>query len=235
MRIYPAIDIMDGKAVRLEEGKKERKKVYGRPLEFAKEFSRFVDAVHVVDLDGAFAGKPKNLGVVSEMLEETELRVQLGGGIRGMDTLRTVTEIGVRNPIIGTKARDLEFLSKATDECEGLTASLDAGEEGLMLEGWETETKVSPSEAFQEMQGLVDRFVFTSINRDGKLEGIGEVERFWEKEEAEVIYAGGVTSAADIEKLEARGFDGAIIGKALYESELGLKEALAAGGGQVAG
>lgn len=235
MKIYPAIDIMGGKAVRLEEGKKERKEVYGRPLDFAKNFSRTVDAIHVVDLNGAFSGEPKNLNAVKEILEETELRVQLGGGIRSRDILRTVTSIGVHNPVIGTKARDLEFLTKAANECEGLTVSLDAGEQGLMLEGWETATEVSPAEAFTEMKETVNRFVFTSVTRDGKLEGVGEVERFWEDEAVEVIYAGGVTGVADIMQLKRKGFDGAIIGKALYEGEIDLEEAVACGGESVAG
>ncbi len=235
MKIYPAIDIMDGRAVRLEEGKKERKEVYGRPLEFAKKFSRVVDEVHVVDLDGAFSGEPKNLNAVKEILEKTELRVHLGGGIRSMDTLKTVTEIGVRNPVIGTKARDLEFLEQAAREYEGLTVSLDAGEKGLMLEGWETATNVSPGEAFAEMKEAVNRFVFTSVTRDGKLEGIGEIKSFWDDKEVEVVYAGGVTGIADVLKLKRKGFDGAIIGKGLYEGKIELEEAVAAGGESVAG
>lgn len=230
MKIYPAIDIMNGRAVRLEEGKKERKEVYGLPLDFAKEFSQTVGTIHIVDLDGAFSGKPKNLDAVKEIFEKTKLRVQLGGGIRSMDTLKTVKEIGVQNPVIGTKARDLEFLTQAAKECDGLTASLDAGEAGLMLEGWETATEVSPAEAFAEMKEAVNRFVFTSVTRDGKLEGVGEVERFWADETVEVIYAGGVTGVADVLKLKRKGFDGAIIGKALYEGEIELEEAVAAGG-----
>lgn len=235
MKIYPAIDIMNGRAVRLEEGKKERKEVYGRPLEFAKEFSQVVNAVHIVDLDGAFSGEPRNLDSVKEILEKTELRVQLGGGIRNMDALKAVKEIGVKNPVIGTKARDMEFLTQAAEECDGLTASLDAGEKGLMLEGWETATEVSPAKAFAEMKEAVNRFVFTSVTRDGKLEGVGKVERFWEDEEVEVIYAGGVSGAADVLKLKRKGFDGAIIGKALYEGKIELEEAVAAGGVSVAG
>jgi len=235
MKIYPAIDIMDGQAVRLEEGKKERKEVYGRPLDFAKEFSQSVDAIHMVDLDGAFSGEPKNLSAVREIIEETELRVQFGGGIRSRATLKSVTNIGIKHPVIGTKARDLEFLEQAASEYEGLTVSLDAGEKGLMLEGWETATEVSPAEAFAEMKKAVNRFVFTSVTRDGKLAGVGEVERFWEDETAEVIYAGGVTGISDVLKLKRKGFDGAIIGKALYEGEIKLEEAVAAGGESVAG
>lgn len=225
MQIYPAIDLMDGKVVRLEEGKKESKKVYGPPLEFAKKFARHVDKVHVVDLDGAFTGTPANLEVVKRIVEETDLEVQFGGGIRTIEVLRAVKEAGVTNPIVGTKARDLEFLESASREFEGLTVSLDVGENGLMVEGWKESRSVSPEKAFSKLKNTVDRFVFTATSRDGKLEGIKEVEKFWENRE--VIYAGGVTTPEDLNSLKKWGFDGAIIGKAIFEGKLEIEQAVA--------
>ncbi|MBS3764905.1 1-(5-phosphoribosyl)-5-((5-phosphoribosylamino)methylideneamino)imidazole-4-carboxamide isomerase [Candidatus Bipolaricaulota bacterium] len=230
MKIFPAIDLLDGEVVRLEEGKREEKQTYGRPLEFARKFARNVDTVHVVDLDGAFSGEPQNLKAVRKMINETGLDVQYGGGLRSIEVLKEAKEAGVKNPVIGTKARDLEFLAEAAEIHDGLTVSLDVGEDGLMVEGWEKTSSLSPEKAFDKMKEHVDRFVFTAVNRDGKLNGIADVQPFWEERGSEVIYAGGVTAVEDLNKLEKRGFDGAIIGKALYEGEIELKEAVAAGG-----
>lgn len=232
MQIYPAIDLMDRSVVRLEEGKKESKKVYGPPLEFAKRFARHVDKVHVVDLDGAFTGTPANLEIVRRIIDETDLKVQFGGGIRTLEVLRAVKEAGVTNPVVGTKARDLEFLERASREFEGLTVSLDVGRDGLMVEGWKESTSVSPREAFSKLKNYVGRFVFTATSRDGKLEGIKKVERFWGNQE--VIYAGGVTTLEDLNRLNKWGFNGAIVGKAIYEGKLELERAVASAGEEYA-
>lgn len=229
MKIFPAIDLLDGEVVRLEEGKREEKQTYGRPLEFARKFARNVDMVHVVDLDGAFSGEPQHLGAVREIIDKTGLDVQFGGGLRSLEALQEVKEAGVKNPVIGTKARDLEFLAEAAEIHNGLTASLDVGEDGLMVEGWKRSSSLTPVEAFEKMKKHVERFVFTAVNRDGKLDGIADVQPFWKEREAEVIYAGGVTAMEDLNELEKRGFDGAIIGKALYEEEIELQEAVAVG------
>lgn len=233
MQIYPAIDLMDGQVVRLEEGKRERKKIYGRPMAFADEFSRHVDKVHVVDLDGAFTGKPRNLDVVREIIRKTGLTVQFGGGIRTLATLKEVKDAGVDNPIIGTKARDLKFLELASGKYQGITVSLDAGQEGLMIEGWSKSTSVSSREAFDKFKRYVDRFVFTAVSKDGKLEGVKDVEKFWG--DREVIYAGGVTTLRDLTRLKKWGFGGAIIGKALYEGNLDVEEVINALGDEDAG
>jgi phosphoribosylformimino-5-aminoimidazole carboxamide ribotide isomerase len=222
MKIYPAIDVMSGEAVRLEQGKKETKKVYGEPVEIARRFERYVDKIHVVDLDGAFSGTPSNLDTVREILTETELSVQLGGGIRTGKDLKSLEKIGVENPIIGTKALDSNFLEQSSRRFSGLTVSLDIHSENLAVEGWERHLEVDYRELFDELKQYVDRFIFTSVGADGKLEGITDLEKFWDDQE--VIYAGGVTSRKDLEMLKTRGFDGAIIGKALYEEKLDLAE-----------
>lgn len=222
MKIFPAIDVMDGEAVRLEEGKRETKKVYGEPVEIAKEFENYVEKVHVVDLDGAFSGSPKNLATVKEILSRTDLSVQLGGGIRTEEDLRTVKELGVSNPIIGTMALENDFLAGVAKKFAGLTVSLDVRSENLAVEGWERSLEVDYREVFDELKAHVDRFVFTSVGSDGKLEGVADLEKFWE--DPEVIYAGGVTTSDDLALLESRGFDGVIVGRALYEGTLELAE-----------
>ncbi|MFP4135877.1 MAG: HisA/HisF-related TIM barrel protein [Candidatus Acetothermia bacterium] len=229
MNIYPAIDLLDGKVVRLEEGNREEKKTYGPPLEFARKFARHVDTLHVVDLNGAFSGKPGNFDVVRKILAESGVDVQLGGGIRTLETLRKVENLGVKNAIIGSKASDLEFLGRAAEVHDGLTVSLDIGEEGLMIEGWKKSGSLTPKKAFRKAREHVKRFVVTAVNRDGKLDGIADLNSFREKREVELIYAGGVTALEDLYELEKRGFDGAIIGKALYENKINLEEAVRAG------
>lgn len=233
MRIYPAIDLMDGKAVRLEQGKRETKKVYGEPLEIARDFERYVDRIHVVDLDGAFSGSPSNLETVKSILSGTGLSIQLGGGIRTTRDLKTIKDIGVENPIIGTKALDQTFLEESVNQFPGLTISLDIHSESLAVEGWERSLEVDYRELFDELKEHVNRFIFTSVGSDGKLEGIADIEKIWDNQE--VIYAGGVTSKKDLELLEGRGFDGAIIGKALYENKLDLGEITGSRGGINAG
>ncbi|MFW6005841.1 MAG: HisA/HisF-related TIM barrel protein [Candidatus Bipolaricaulota bacterium] len=222
MKIYPAIDVMNGEAVRLEEGKRETKKVYGDPIKIAKAFEPYVDKVHVVDLDGAFSGSPKNLTTVKKILSGTDLSVQLGGGIRTERNLRVIKELGVTNPIIGTMALEEDFLTRVAEKYNGLTVSLDVRSESLAVEGWERTLEADYREVFDELTYHASRFIFTSVGSDGKLEGVAEVEKFWGDQE--VIYAGGVTSREDLRLLEDRGFDGAIIGRALYEGTLDLAE-----------
>lgn len=221
MKIYPAIDIMNGESVRLVEGKRKTKKVYGDPVAIARRFEKYVDIVHVVDLDGAFEGGPRNLSKVKEILDRTELKVQFGGGIRTLGHLQSVKEIGVENPIIGTKALEQDFIERAADEVSGLTVSLDIRSGTLAVEGWEKSTDLNYREVFRELSHYVDRFILTSVQSDGKLEGIESLEKFWTDQQ--VIYAGGVTSEDDLTLLEKRGFDGAIIGKAIYEEVLDLE------------
>ena len=222
MKIYPAIDIMNGEAVRLEEGKKDTKKIYGEPLEIAKSFARHVDKVHIVDLDGAFKGTPENLSAVEAIINETDLAIQMGGGIRTEEDFKQIKSIGVENPIIGTKALDYGFLEEVVNNFSGVTISLDIRAENLAVEGWKKNLKVDYREVFEELKAYTDRFIFTAVGSDGKLDGIRKLDRFWKEEK--VIYAGGVTSREDLKLLERQGFCGAIIGKAIYESKLDLAE-----------
>ena len=223
MEVYPAIDLMGGRAVRLYKGKKESVKVYGDPVEVAERFGELVDKIHVVDLDGAFEGFPRNLDMVERIIEETGLRVQLGGGLRSYEAVAKAYEIGVENVIIGTKAFDLEFLEKVTEDFDGVTVSLDARGGRIAVKGW-VEEGIPVEEAYESLRRYVGRFVYTSIERDGTLTGIEEIEPFWGDEE--FIYAGGVSSVGDVLKLKERSFSGVIVGKALYEGLVSLEELL---------
>ncbi|AHF79910.1 1-(5-phosphoribosyl)-5-((5-phosphoribosylamino)methylideneamino)imidazole-4-carboxamide isomerase [Thermococcus paralvinellae] len=226
MRIYPAIDLMGGKAVRLYKGRKDKVKVYGDPVEIAKGFAEYVDKIHIVDLDGAFTGKPQNLDVAQRIIEETELKVQIGGGFRDYGSVEKAYKIGVENVIIGTKAFDLEFLEKITEDFDGITVSLDARGGRIAVKGWLEESSLKVEEAYEMLRKYVSRFIYTAIEKDGTLTGIESIERFWDKEE--FIYAGGVSSVSDVLKLKEIGFSGAIVGKALYEGKVRLEELLEA-------
>ncbi|NJE02810.1 1-(5-phosphoribosyl)-5-((5-phosphoribosylamino)methylideneamino)imidazole-4-carboxamide isomerase [Thermococcus sp. MV11] len=223
MEVYPAIDLMGGKAVRLYRGRREEVRVYGEPVEIAERFAELVDKIHIVDLDGAFEGFPRNLDVVREIIEETGLRVQLGGGLRSYEAIAKAYEIGVENAILGTKALDLRFLERITEEFEGITVSLDSRNGRVAVRGW-LESGMEVKEAYETLKPYVDRFIYTSVERDGTLTGIEEIERFWQS--GEFIYAGGVSSAEDVRKLAKIGFSGVVVGKALYERKLALEELL---------
>ena len=223
MEVYPAIDLMDGRAVRLHRGMRESVKVYGDPVRIAERFAELVNKIHIVDLDGAFEGFPRNLDVVKRIIEETGLRVQFGGGLRSYEAVARAYEAGVENVIIGTKAFDIEFLRRVTDDFEGVTVSLDSRGGRVSVRGW-LESGMDVKDAYELLRDYVDRFVYTSVERDGTLTGIEEIERFWKSEE--FIYAGGVSSADDLRRLAEIGFSGVIVGKALYESLVTLEELL---------
>ncbi len=224
MNIYPAIDLMDGRAVRLFKGEKESKKVYGDPLKMAEDFSHVVDKIHVIDLDGAFQGGSRNLEVVESIIAETGLKVQLGGGFRDIGGVRKAYSAGVENVIIGTKAFDFGFLRAVTDEFDGITVSLDCRAGKIALSGWEEQVDIALSDAYDMVRKYVDRMIYTDIEKDGTLDGISLKDKFWDDDE--MIYAGGVTGMEDIVKLNDIGFSGVIIGKAIYEGNLNINEVM---------
>lgn len=225
-QIYPAIDLLDGEVVRLTKGKEEDKTVYGNPLEVARRLEGLVEKIHVVDLNGALHYSPKNLPLVKEIVESTSLAVQLGGGLRDTDTVSKAYSMGVENVIIGTKAFDVPFLEEVTKTFPGITVSLDVDQGKVSVHGWAERASMDLKSAYRRVSPYVDRFIYTAVQKDGTLEGVADVGKFWEGER--VIYAGGVTSIADIRLLWEKGFSGAIIGKAWYEGKIGLDEALRA-------
>lgn len=223
IKVIPAIDIMDGKAVRLYKGDKNNKKEYGDPLKIAKDFSKYVDLIHIVDLDGAFEGEPKNLQTIKKIIEETDVKVEVGGGYRTYDSIKKAYDIGVSYVIIGTAAFDLNFLEKVTSFFSNVTISLDVENGKLKTKGWLEESDIDIIEAFKTFKKYTKRFIYTDTKRDGTLEGVSQnIKRFWNDEE--FVYAGGVTNKKDLKILENIGFKGVIIGKALYEGKANIEE-----------
>ncbi len=221
MEIYPAVDIMKGKAVRLCRGKRDTAKIYGDPVEIAAKFAEFANKLHVVDLDGAYMGIPQNLGIVRRIIEETGVKVQVGGGFRTYESVEQAYSIGVDNVIVSTAALNHSFISSITKDFPGITVSLDVRNEKILLCGWQQKIDMDVKVAYRMLKELVGRFIYTSVSQDGTLEGISRISKFWEDEE--FIYAGGVSTVEDIHKLREIGFSGAIIGKALYEGALDLR------------
>jgi phosphoribosylformimino-5-aminoimidazole carboxamide ribotide isomerase len=234
--LFPAIDLKDGLAVRLEQGDMARATVFNRdPAAQAGAFERQgFRYLHVVDLDGAFAGKPMNAGAVERILETVSMPVQLGGGIRDMATVEGWLSKGVTRVIIGTAAvRDPAFVKAAARAHPGRVAvGLDARDGRVAVEGWAETSDITATDIARRFEDAgVAAIIFTDIARDGLLKGIN-----WESTIAladavavPVIASGGLASLADVEVLvspRAAKLEGAITGRALYDGRLDPAAAL---------
>jgi phosphoribosylformimino-5-aminoimidazole carboxamide ribotide isomerase len=234
--LYPAIDMRDGKCVRLLQGDYDQETVYGdSPFDMAREFAgQGAEWIHMVDLDGAKDGKKINHEHVIRVAKELAVKVQIGGGIRSMDDVSFYLDRGVDRVILGSAAvSDPEFVRAALKEYGGarVAIGLDARDGFVATEGWlETSHIKAVDLAKRLVEEGAETFIFTDISKDGMLQGpnieaIGELAEVTGKE---VIASGGVSSVADLEKLkeDGRGIAGAIIGKALYTGRFTLSDAL---------
>jgi len=236
MKIYPAIDILQGKAVRLRQGRAEDVTVYGRPLEMAQRWRRAgAEWVHVVDLDGAFDGVPRNLDVVAQIAQTLPtLRLELGGGIRNMATLEEVLGTGVYRAILGTSAvANPAFVAEALKQYGSRVAvGIDARDGVARVSGWTEDSRIGAIDLAQRLERLGALLViYTDIARDGALTGpnIEALTQMLAQTGLDVIASGGVSKIDDVRALAAIGhprLDGVIIGKALYEGVVRLEEAL---------
>ena len=238
MILLPAIDIRDGRAVRLERGDFDRETVYAAdPLEAARAF---VDAgatqLHVVDLDGARAGEPRNLEHLRRIASELGVPVQYGGGLRSLVDVRAALAAGAARVVLGTAAySDVEFL-EAVLESWGvrIVVAIDVRGGHVSVAGWERTTQMLPEDVIERMQGRgVKQFVYTNVDRDGMLEGpdLDEVRRMSGVIRGRFIYSGGIASLDDLARLrELRlvNLAGVISGKALYERRFTVPEAIEA-------
>ena len=235
MQLYPAIDIKGGQCVRLTQGLFDQAKVYAAdPAEVAKLWkSQGATWLHLVDLDGALAGRSVNEDVIRRIVREVDLPVELGGGIRTEEAERMLS-LGVRRVIIGTKAaKEPEFMKKLVDRFgpEAIVAGVDAKNGQVAVEGWETlssRTALSLCLTMKEMG--IRHIVYTDISRDGTLTGpnVEATRELTEKTGLDVIASGGVSSMEDLRRLSEAGIKGSIIGKALYEKKIRLSEAVEA-------
>lgn len=236
MIIIPAIDIKDGKCVRLFKGEEEKVTVFSdHPSEIAKEWE---DAgakwIHVVDLDGAFSGKPKNYNVIKSIVDTVSCPVQVGGGIRNIDTVREYVKMGVKRIILGTAAfSDQDFLRNACSEFpQEIAVGIDTKNGKIAVKGWTEVIDQGTQEVIQNLHEVgVSVILNTNIDRDGTMEGINidGAREFIEQSPIPVIASGGIATMEDLEKLasiEHLGLYGAILGKSIYTGSINLKEAI---------
>lgn len=234
MRLYPAIDIKDGKCVRLKKGLFNEVTVYSdEPYKIAVEFEAAgASFIHNVDLDGALKGRSVNAQVIKEIVNSVSIPVQLGGGIRTLENIQEVLDLGVYRAIIGTKAvQNPEFIRQAIENfgAEHIVVGVDAKDGLVAIEGWE---KVSDQTALGMAMAMKDMgvktIVYTDIAKDGMLSGpnIEQTKLLSDKTGIDIIASGGMSCMKDLDDVNAAGIHGAIMGKALYEKKIDLREAV---------
>ncbi|MEY3091002.1 MAG: 1-(5-phosphoribosyl)-5-[(5-phosphoribosylamino)methylideneamino]imidazole-4-carboxamide isomerase [Pseudomonadota bacterium] len=231
MTILPAIDLKDGKAVRLSKGLMDSAKIYSdEPWQVAKRFEELgSEWVHLVDLNGAFAGKPENLEQIRKIREHCNLKLELGGGIRDEETIKMYLELGIDRLILGSIAvKDPEFV-KAMAAKYPIVVGIDAIDGMVAVEGWAETSDMKATDLAREFAACgVQAIICTDVGRDGMMTGVNIDFTLAIKEASgvETIASGGLKDMNDIDALIQAGIDGTIVGKAFYEGTLDLKEAL---------
>lgn len=239
MIIYPAIDLKEGQCVRLVQGKAEHKTVYSSdPGSMAYSFqSQGAEAVHVVDLDGAFKGQPQNMEAIKQIAARINIPFQVGGGLRRKEDVENVLKMGATRVIIGTRAvTSPEFVKELLDLFgqDKIVLGLDAREGLVAIEGWVEKSNLPVLDFAKTMRGLgVKTAIYTDVSRDGLLQGpnLDSTRQLAEQTGLKIIASGGVSTVDNIIKLRAMepyGVSGAIIGKALYDGKITLQDALLA-------
>lgn len=232
MTIYPAIDLKDGKAVRLTRGVMESAKVYSdEPHHLARAFEEMgFEWVHIVDLNGAFAGNPMNFEAIKKIREATTLKLQLGGGIRDEETIKRYIDLGIERVILGTKATQNPEFVKTVAAKYNVVVGIDAHNGFVAVDGWAKTSSIRATElAKMFADSGVKAIIATDISRDGTLGGvnIGFTEEVAKASGIETIASGGVKDIEDIRAIKNSPFiAGVIVGKAYYEGRLSLREAL---------
>jgi len=236
MIIIPAVDIKNGKCVRLLQGRKDDETVYSDdPAAMALKWERLgARLVHVIDLDGAFSQSPQNMASISQLLQAVNVPIQLGGGIRNQETVQRYLEMGVKRIIIGTEAiKRPAFVKKVCRSYpHRVLVGIDASKGKVAIEGWTQSTQVDAIDLARQFEDCgVAAINFTDIQRDGMQTGpnLDATRRLAEAVSIPVVASGGVSSIQDVKNLmllEEAGVIGVIIGKALYSGTLDLKAAL---------
>jgi len=236
MEILPAIDLLDGKVVRLAQGKRDQVTVYSDdPVAIALKWKAAgARWLHVVDLNGAFDGTYTNLPFARRVIEACGLQVELSGGIRTEDTLTKAIEAGAARVVLGTKAcEDPQFVQEAVRSYgDKIAVAIDAKAGQVVSRGWVSSTVLTPQALAQQITNLgVKTLICTDVSRDGMMQGpnLQLLTEVLDAGAKHVIASGGISSVADLQRvkaLEPRGIIGAIVGKALYEGAIDLKTAL---------
>jgi phosphoribosylformimino-5-aminoimidazole carboxamide ribotide isomerase len=235
LKVIPAIDLMKGKTVRLSRGNPQKAKVYddfGDPLEIAKKWrNEGAQKLHIIDLDAAF-GFGNNLAIIGEIARNLSTPIQVGGGIRTIEDVEILIKTGISQVILGALAfRKPEVIREIEKKFGKNTAivALDNKEGKIMVEGWKAETGIDVMEAVKKFGSLnVETFLITSIARDGMLSGpdVETLKAVCRESNSYIIAAGGISSLDDLTILKSLGVAAVVIGKALYEGQFTLKEAI---------
>ena len=235
MQVIPAIDLMNGKVVRLTRGDPDTAKTYdymGTPIEIAERWTADgAERLHIIDLDAAF-GRGDNLKIIAEIAEATELPVQVGGGIRTVEAAEKLLSAGIGYVILGALAFSNPTAVtqlQAKFSRERLIVALDHRDGKVMVEGWKTATAFGLTEALEKFAQLgVKTFLVTSITKDGMLQGpdLDTLTEACKYPNVEILAAGGIGSLNDLVALKHVGVEGVVVGKALYEGKFTLKEAI---------
>ena len=235
MQIYPAIDIKNGRAVRLVQGLADNVTDYGAPVNAAMNWKdQGATYLHVVDLDGAFDGESQTLPLIEEIVKKTGLPVELGGGIRTMENIDDVLALGVRRVILGSVAvRDPELVREACAKYgDRIVVGIDAKNGIVAVDGWGVSGDVEATALAKEMKKAgVKTIIYTDISRDGTLSGVNveATAKLARESGVAIVASGGVKSIADIEALkpyEKDGIEGVIVGKSIYMGTLDLAKAI---------
>lgn len=235
MQIFPATDILGGKVVRLTKGDYNQVKIYAdSPAEMALEFMKDgAKNLHMVDLDGAKDGAPVNFEAIREAAKIKDLFIEVGGGIRDMKRVEDYLSLGVKRVILGTAAiRNYPFVEEAVKEFgNAIAVGVDAKDGFVAVSGWQETTSVKSVEFCKKLRDTgVATVIYTDISKDGMLSGTN-LEVYGELSEIkglDIVASGGITFVNEIEKLRDMNIYGAIVGKAVYEGKLSLKDALKA-------
>ena len=235
IKIIPAVDVKNGKCVRLVQGKADQETVYSDdPVAMAGHWDEEgARLIHVVDLDGAFDGLPKNAELIKNIIYNSSVDIQIGGGIRTLEAIETYVNAGAYRVILGTIAQsDPKFVEMACKQFPGkITVGIDARDGFVAVKGWLEVSNQKATDLVKLMEPLgVAEFIFTDISRDGMLQGpnLTSVREFADSTNVPVIASGGVGSLQDISNLlalESHGVSGIITGKALYDKSISFRDA----------
>ncbi len=233
MYIFPAIDLYEGKAVRLLRGEYDKMTVYSEnPIEIAYEFEKAgASHIHMVDLEGAKTGGTPNLSIVKEVAQKTGLFVEIGGGIRSMDVIDAYIDAGIDRVILGTAAvQDKSFVKNAVDKYgEKIAVGADIKDGFVAIKGWTEKSEYTCFDFCEEMQSLgVKTLICTDVSKDGAMQGTNRelYKELSEKFNMQIVASGGVSTIDDVKALAEMNLYGAIIGKAYYTKAISLIDAI---------
>jgi phosphoribosylformimino-5-aminoimidazole carboxamide ribotide isomerase len=232
MKLYPAIDLHDGKCVRLYKGDYSKVTEYGDPVAQAKKWKSLgATYLHLVDLDGAKEGKSLNLESVEKIIKEVDIKVELGGGIRTISHIENILSIGVDRVILGSSALNLEFVKEAINKFgrDKIVVGIDCKNMMVATRGWLDVSEINAIDFAKKLKGIgVKTIIFTDIAKDGTLEGINELQTkmLIDETKLDVVASGGAKSINDIIKAKEIGAYGIILGKSIYSNAINLEEAI---------